>query len=50
MYMCQGGAPFPGLNVMNRFGEALHRALDKFDDLKCYVDETLGIGSHANRK
>ena len=46
----QGGALFPGLNVMNRFGEALRRVLDKFDDLKCYVDEVLGIGSHSNRK
>ena len=43
--MTAGGALFPGANVMNRFGEALRRILDKFNDLKCYIDEALCIGS-----
>ena len=39
--MTAGGALFPGANVMNRFGEALRRILDKFNDLKCYIEEVL---------
>ena len=41
---------FSRANVMNRFGEALRRILDKFNDLKCYIEEVLCIGSRSNRK
>ena len=40
----QGGALFPGLNVMNRFGEALRRVLDKFDNSNGF-----GVGDKRRR-